>query len=65
MTVKPWARMWSITRAYTLSHRWFFTIRMSMATVARWGMMVLASAPTNPLDSPRIVSVGWNMMRSR
>jgi acetylornithine deacetylase/succinyl-diaminopimelate desuccinylase-like protein len=37
----------------------------SMATVARCGMIVFASAPTKPLCSPRIVRVGWNMVRSR
>ena len=65
ITVKPWARTCSSKRRYTLSQVWFFTIRMSMATVARCGMIVFASAPTKPLCSPRIVRVGWNMVRSR
>ena len=32
-----------------LVQRWFFTMRMSIATVARCGMIVFASSPTNPL----------------
>ena len=54
-----------MTRRYTVSIFWFLTMRMSMATVVVCGMMVLASAPTNPLCRPRMVSVGWNMIFSR
>ena len=57
--------MWSSTRWYTVSSLWFLTMRMSMATVDRWGMMVFASAPTKPLCRPRMVSVEWNMILSR
>ena len=57
--------MCSTTRRYTASARRFFTRRRSRATVARCGMIVLASSPTAPARRPRIVSVGRNIKRSR